>query len=163
MYVCLAISPLLADGECLLLSFQFTCSREKLKDCVADELNTSSVTLCLLHNLTKTAEDGLTLCSSQAMPCHFPEVSPIIFSVCVGATYVFVPFSVSMKSIHLIFSLLSLPRCPLSAVVFQLQCTADPAGLLRIPPHQQHRKAGTDAAHPDHFPPAGGVASGGPV
>uniref|UniRef100_A0A8C4IAS4 Adenylate cyclase type 6 n=1 Tax=Dicentrarchus labrax TaxID=13489 RepID=A0A8C4IAS4_DICLA len=51
----------------------FTCSREKLQDCVADELNKSSVTLCLLHNLTKTAEDGLTLCSSQAMPCHFPE------------------------------------------------------------------------------------------
>uniref|UniRef100_A0A8C9Z1D8 Adenylate cyclase type 6 n=1 Tax=Sander lucioperca TaxID=283035 RepID=A0A8C9Z1D8_SANLU len=50
----------------------FTCSREKLQECVANELNTS-VTLCLLHNLTKTAEDGLTLCSSQAMPCHFPE------------------------------------------------------------------------------------------
>ncbi|XP_044066764.1 adenylate cyclase type 6-like isoform X2 [Siniperca chuatsi] len=50
----------------------FTCSREKLQDCVASELNIS-VTLCLLHNLTKTAEDGLTLCSSQAMPCHFPE------------------------------------------------------------------------------------------
>ncbi|XP_068183151.1 adenylate cyclase type 6-like [Antennarius striatus] len=51
----------------------FTCSRENLVDCVSDELNTTSVTLCLLHNLTKTAEDGLTLCSSQAMPCHFPE------------------------------------------------------------------------------------------
>uniref|UniRef100_A0A3Q4AQ19 adenylate cyclase n=1 Tax=Mola mola TaxID=94237 RepID=A0A3Q4AQ19_MOLML len=51
----------------------FTCSRERLQDCVADELNVSSVSLCLLHNLTKTAEDGLTLCSSQAMPCHFPE------------------------------------------------------------------------------------------
>ncbi|KAG8002703.1 Adenylate cyclase type 6 [Nibea albiflora] len=51
----------------------FTCSRERLKDCVADERNVSSVTFCLLHNLTKTAEDGLTLCSSQAMPCHFPE------------------------------------------------------------------------------------------
>ncbi|XP_029291140.1 adenylate cyclase type 6-like isoform X2 [Cottoperca gobio] len=51
---------------------KFTCSREKLKDCVANELNTS-VTLCLLHNLTKTAKDGLTLCSTQAMPCHFPE------------------------------------------------------------------------------------------
>uniref|UniRef100_A0A3Q3RPG9 Adenylate cyclase type 6 n=1 Tax=Mastacembelus armatus TaxID=205130 RepID=A0A3Q3RPG9_9TELE len=50
----------------------FTCSREKLQDCVASELN-ASATLCLLHNLTKTAKDGLTLCSSQAMPCHFPE------------------------------------------------------------------------------------------
>uniref|UniRef100_A0A4W6ENA3 Adenylate cyclase type 6 n=1 Tax=Lates calcarifer TaxID=8187 RepID=A0A4W6ENA3_LATCA len=35
-------------------------------------LNTS-VNLCLLHNLTKMVEDGLTLCSSQVMPCHFPE------------------------------------------------------------------------------------------
>ncbi|KAK5923627.1 hypothetical protein CgunFtcFv8_000578 [Champsocephalus gunnari] len=51
----------------------FTCSRESLEDCVAEELNISEVTLCLLFNLTKTAEDGLTLCSSQAMPCHFPE------------------------------------------------------------------------------------------
>uniref|UniRef100_A0A671XQT9 Adenylate cyclase type 6 n=1 Tax=Sparus aurata TaxID=8175 RepID=A0A671XQT9_SPAAU len=51
----------------------FTCSRENLEECVANELNTTSVTLCLLHNLTKTAEDGLTLCSSQVMPCHFPE------------------------------------------------------------------------------------------
>ncbi|XP_010795318.1 adenylate cyclase type 6 [Notothenia coriiceps] len=51
----------------------FTCSRESLEDCVAKELSISEVTLCLLHNLTKTAEDGLTLCSSQAMPCHFPE------------------------------------------------------------------------------------------
>lgn len=77
--VSLAVSPLLADGlMSVVLSCQFTCSREKLQDCVANELNTS-VTLCLLHNLTKTAEDGLTLCSSQAMPCHFPEVSPITF------------------------------------------------------------------------------------
>lgn len=52
---------------------------------------------------------------------------------------------------------------PLSAAVFQLQCTTDPAGLLRVPPHQQHREAGPDAVHPAHFPPAGGVASGGPV
>lgn len=66
----------MTDG--FLLSCQFTCSREKLQDCVASELNTS-VTLCLLHNLTKIAEDGLTLCPSQAMPCHFPEVSPVTF------------------------------------------------------------------------------------
>ncbi|XP_040906735.1 adenylate cyclase type 6-like isoform X1 [Toxotes jaculatrix] len=50
----------------------FTCSRQSIKDCVANELNTE-VTLCLLHNLTKTVEDGLTLCSRQDMPCHFPE------------------------------------------------------------------------------------------
>lgn len=50
----------------------FTCNREKLQDCVGREQNTT-VTLCLLHNLTRTAEDGLTLCSSQATHCHFPE------------------------------------------------------------------------------------------
>ena len=60
--------------DCLLPPCQFTCSRENLEECVANELNTTSVTLCLLRNLTKTAEDGLTLCSSQVMPCHFPEV-----------------------------------------------------------------------------------------
>lgn len=42
---------------------------------MADELNVSSVTLCLLHNLTMMTEDSLSLCSSQTMPCHFPEVS----------------------------------------------------------------------------------------
>ncbi|GLD46037.1 adenylate cyclase type 6-like protein, partial [Lates japonicus] len=64
----------------------FTCSRENLWDCVVKERNISvnerntsvnelntSVNLCLLHNLTKMVEDGLTLCSSQVMPCHFPE------------------------------------------------------------------------------------------
>ncbi|XP_061842929.1 adenylate cyclase type 6-like [Nerophis lumbriciformis] len=50
----------------------FTCSRGQLEECVANKLNTP-VTLCLLHNLTKTAKDGLTLCSSQVTPCHFPE------------------------------------------------------------------------------------------
>lgn len=46
----------------------------------------STATLCLLHNLTKTAEDGLTLCSTQTLPCHFPEVGPAlvcIFSILV--------------------------------------------------------------------------------
>ncbi|KAJ0064251.1 hypothetical protein NL108_001583, partial [Boleophthalmus pectinirostris] len=50
----------------------FTCSREDLCDCVKNQLNTS-VNLCLLHNLSAMADDGLTLCSSQTMPCHFPE------------------------------------------------------------------------------------------
>ena len=63
----------------------------------------------------------------------------------------------------LLLLLLLVPRCLLSAAVFQLQRTADPAGLLRVPPHQQHREAGSDVVHPAHFPPAGGVASGGPV
>uniref|UniRef100_A0A8K9X489 Adenylate cyclase type 6 n=1 Tax=Oncorhynchus mykiss TaxID=8022 RepID=A0A8K9X489_ONCMY len=53
----------------------FTCDREGLVDCVVRERNLSSslVTLCLLHNLTQSAQDGLTLCPSQPMPCHFPE------------------------------------------------------------------------------------------
>lgn len=50
-----------------------------------------------------------------------------------------------------------------SAAVFQLQRAADPAGLLRVPPHQQHREAGSNGAHPAHVPPAGGVAPGGPI
>ncbi|CAL8323504.1 unnamed protein product [Merluccius merluccius] len=50
----------------------FTCSTEGLQDCVETYWNTN-VTLCLLHNLTRTAEDGLTLCPSQVTPCHFPE------------------------------------------------------------------------------------------
>lgn len=55
---------------------QFTCSRENVEDCVASEQNVANVTFCLLRNLTRAAEDGLTLCSSQTMACHFPEVSP---------------------------------------------------------------------------------------
>ncbi|XP_041701415.1 adenylate cyclase type 6 [Coregonus clupeaformis] len=52
-----------------------TCDREGLVDCVGRERNLSSslVTLCLLHNLTQSAQDGLTLCPSQPTPCHFPE------------------------------------------------------------------------------------------
>uniref|UniRef100_A0AAX7W027 Adenylate cyclase type 6 n=1 Tax=Astatotilapia calliptera TaxID=8154 RepID=A0AAX7W027_ASTCA len=40
-----------------------------LKECVAKELNTS-MTSCLLYNLTS---NDSTLCSSQTMPCPFPE------------------------------------------------------------------------------------------
>uniref|UniRef100_A0A8C7K8J2 Adenylate cyclase type 6 n=1 Tax=Oncorhynchus kisutch TaxID=8019 RepID=A0A8C7K8J2_ONCKI len=36
-------------------------------------LSSSLVTLCLLHNLSQSAQDGLTLCPSQPTPCHFPE------------------------------------------------------------------------------------------
>ncbi|CAL9702985.1 unnamed protein product [Knipowitschia caucasica] len=59
----------------------FSCSVEALSDCVLDELNTS-VNLCLLHNLSTMSADGLTLCSRQTMPCHFPEY----FSYCVLLT-----------------------------------------------------------------------------
>ncbi|KAM3617074.1 uncharacterized protein V6R79_001874 [Siganus canaliculatus] len=72
-----ANSTLVAIFTILLLfisSFanMFTCSRVRLRQCVADDLNIPSVTVCLLHNLTTTM-DSLTLCSSQTMPCHFPE------------------------------------------------------------------------------------------
>uniref|UniRef100_A0AAX7UUM6 Adenylate cyclase type 6 n=1 Tax=Astatotilapia calliptera TaxID=8154 RepID=A0AAX7UUM6_ASTCA len=69
-----ANSTLVAVFTILLLyisSFanMFTCSRENLKECVAKELNTS-MTSCLLYNLTS---NDSTLCSSQTMPCPFPE------------------------------------------------------------------------------------------
>ncbi|XP_053704628.1 adenylate cyclase type 6-like [Synchiropus splendidus] len=50
----------------------FSCSRESVPECVGAEQK-APVTLCLLHNLTRTSEDGLTLCLSQDVPCHFPE------------------------------------------------------------------------------------------
>ncbi|XP_062871999.1 adenylate cyclase type 6 [Trichomycterus rosablanca] len=52
-----------------------TCGTEGLIECVAQEQNISesAVTLCLLHNLTHTAGDSLTLCSGQKSPCSFPE------------------------------------------------------------------------------------------
>lgn len=84
--------------------------------------------------------------------------------------HVHVCFSALVKSwlitlnLNLLLFFLLLPlSCFLCAAVFQLQCIADPAGLLCVPPHQQHREAGSDAVHPAHFPPASGVASGGPV
>lgn len=49
--------------------------------------------------------------------------------------------------------------CLLSVPVFQLQCAADAAGLLRVPANQQHREAGPHAAHPAHLPAARGVAT----
>lgn len=58
---------------------------------------------------------------------------------------------------------LPVPRPSVSAAVFQLQRAADPAGLLCLPAHQQHRQAGSDALHPAHLPPAGRVATGRPV
>lgn len=83
--------------------------------------------------------------------------------------HVHVCFSAMVKSwlitlnLNLLLFFLLLSLCFLCAAVFQLQCIADPAGLLCVPPHQQHREAGSDAVHPAHFPPASGVASGGPV
>ncbi|XP_057673862.1 adenylate cyclase type 6-like [Corythoichthys intestinalis] len=73
-----ANSTLVAVFTILLLfiaSFanMFTCSRAELKDCMAEEHPNTTVTLCLLHNLTRAAKDGLSVCSGQVIPCHFPE------------------------------------------------------------------------------------------
>uniref|UniRef100_A0A674P4T1 Adenylate cyclase type 6 n=1 Tax=Takifugu rubripes TaxID=31033 RepID=A0A674P4T1_TAKRU len=81
----------------------FTCSREKLQDCVADELNVSSVTLCLLHNLTMMAEDSLSLCSSQTMPCHFPEYFSYSVLLTLLACSVFLHISSIGKLVLMLF------------------------------------------------------------
>ncbi|XP_058265628.1 adenylate cyclase type 6 [Hemibagrus wyckioides] len=53
----------------------FTCEKEDLIQCVAQDQNISegAVTLCILHNLTHTADDTLTLCPNHKIPCPFPE------------------------------------------------------------------------------------------
>uniref|UniRef100_A0A3Q2XKT8 Adenylate cyclase type 6 n=1 Tax=Hippocampus comes TaxID=109280 RepID=A0A3Q2XKT8_HIPCM len=73
-----ANSTLVAVFAILLLfiaSFanMFTCSRTELKECVAEEQRNTTVSLCLLHNLTLAAKDGVTVCSSQVVPCPFPQ------------------------------------------------------------------------------------------
>uniref|UniRef100_A0A8B9RJ69 adenylate cyclase n=1 Tax=Astyanax mexicanus TaxID=7994 RepID=A0A8B9RJ69_ASTMX len=77
IYSCVKVSTnviLLFFPLCLYL-FSLTCEREGVIECVAEELNISesTVTLCVLHNLTHTAGDTLTLCPSQKTPCPFPE------------------------------------------------------------------------------------------
>ncbi|KAG7283833.1 hypothetical protein CRUP_034020, partial [Coryphaenoides rupestris] len=88
----------------------FTCSTEGLKECVAADWNTT-VTLCLLHNLTRTAEDGLTLCPSQDTPCHFPEYFSYSVMLTLLACSVFLHISsigklILMLLIQLIFIVL---------------------------------------------------------
>uniref|UniRef100_A0A674MF75 adenylate cyclase n=1 Tax=Takifugu rubripes TaxID=31033 RepID=A0A674MF75_TAKRU len=83
-------------------SFIF-CKHEKLQDCVADELNVSSVTLCLLHNLTMMAEDSLSLCSSQTMPCHFPEYFSYSVLLTLLACSVFLHISSIGKLVLMLF------------------------------------------------------------
>ncbi|XP_063064178.1 adenylate cyclase type 6 isoform X2 [Engraulis encrasicolus] len=53
----------------------FACDTERLVDCVAREMNSSSdlVTPCVIHNLSRTAEEGLVLCPSNTPSCPFPE------------------------------------------------------------------------------------------
>uniref|UniRef100_H3BWU3 Adenylate cyclase type 6 n=1 Tax=Tetraodon nigroviridis TaxID=99883 RepID=H3BWU3_TETNG len=81
----------------------FTCSRDRLRDCVADEQNVSSVSLCLLHNLTMTTEDSLTLCSSQTMPCHFPEYFSYSVLLTLLACSVFLHISSIGKLVLMLF------------------------------------------------------------
>ncbi|KAL2103951.1 hypothetical protein ACEWY4_000819 [Coilia grayii] len=53
----------------------FACDTERLVDCVAREMNSSSdlVTPCVIHKLSQRAEEGLVLCPSNTPSCPFPE------------------------------------------------------------------------------------------
>ncbi|XP_030624637.1 adenylate cyclase type 6 [Chanos chanos] len=53
----------------------FACDTERLADCVAREMNSSAemVTPCLIHNLSRTAEERLDICPSNTPSCPFPE------------------------------------------------------------------------------------------
>ncbi|KAI5612214.1 adenylate cyclase type 6 [Silurus asotus] len=53
----------------------FTCKTEDIIKCVAKDRNIteSAVTLCILHNLTTTANDTLALCPNHKILCPFPE------------------------------------------------------------------------------------------
>ncbi|KAK7878486.1 hypothetical protein WMY93_030322 [Mugilogobius chulae] len=106
----------------------FTCSREGLKDCVAKEQNTSltSVTLCLLHNLSATADDGLTLCSSQTLPCHFPEY----FSYSVLLTLLACSVFLHISSIGKLALMLFVQLCFLLLVEWPQVVLFDNADLL---------------------------------
>ncbi|KTF77979.1 hypothetical protein cypCar_00042452, partial [Cyprinus carpio] len=53
----------------------FSCDTQKLVDCVAERFNWSSemVTPCVIHNLSRSAPDGLSICPSNTPSCPFPE------------------------------------------------------------------------------------------
>lgn len=154
-------------------ALQFACDTKSLVECVAEKLNTSAalVTPCLIRSLNVSVEGGLEICPSQGPSCPFPEVS----SLYVTAHTVCVPYAtgptISKRKCHICICvfffpfwdlLLIIPLCDAALLfvpVFQLQCAADPAGLLSVPADQQHREAGPHAAHPAHFPAAGGVAT----
>ncbi|XP_030625653.1 adenylate cyclase type 6 [Chanos chanos] len=91
----------------------FTCDRQGLIECVAEDLNVSesSVTLCLLHNLTQTAEGDLVLCPDQTFPCPFPEYFTYSVLLTLLACSVFLHISsigklALMLLIHIVFLLL---------------------------------------------------------
>ncbi|KAG5838235.1 hypothetical protein ANANG_G00221630 [Anguilla anguilla] len=51
----------------------FACNTESLIKCISNDFNISeeSVSVCLIHNLSQSAQDRLIHCPGQA--CHFPE------------------------------------------------------------------------------------------
>ncbi|XP_064155013.1 adenylate cyclase type 6-like [Anguilla rostrata] len=53
----------------------FACNTESLIKCISNDFNISeeSVSVCLIHNLSQSAQDRLIHCPGPAPPCHFPE------------------------------------------------------------------------------------------
>lgn len=144
-----------------LSSLQFACDTKSLAECVAEKLNTSAamVTPCVISSLNVSVEGGLEICPSQGPSCPFPEVSRYSeFIVCHRLCSLRNRLSrFKKRKCHICICVCD--AALLFVPVFQLQCTADAAGLLSVPADQQHREAGPHAAHPAHLPAAGGVAT----
>uniref|UniRef100_A0A669CN46 Adenylate cyclase type 6 n=1 Tax=Oreochromis niloticus TaxID=8128 RepID=A0A669CN46_ORENI len=51
----------------------FACDTTGLAECVAEKLNTSAVTPCLIRSLNVSVEGGLEICPSRGPSCPFPE------------------------------------------------------------------------------------------
>ncbi|XP_076839888.1 adenylate cyclase type 6 isoform X2 [Brachyhypopomus gauderio] len=53
----------------------FACDTERLVDCVAKQMNSSSdrVTPCIIYNFSRIADDRLTICPENTPSCPFPE------------------------------------------------------------------------------------------
>uniref|UniRef100_A0A3Q3BZQ9 Adenylate cyclase type 6 n=1 Tax=Haplochromis burtoni TaxID=8153 RepID=A0A3Q3BZQ9_HAPBU len=51
----------------------FACDTTGLAECVAEKLNTSAVTPCLIRSLNVSIEGGLEICPSRGPSCPFPE------------------------------------------------------------------------------------------
>ncbi|XP_042563483.1 adenylate cyclase type 6-like isoform X2 [Clupea harengus] len=91
----------------------FSCDTESLVDCVAREMNSSAdlVTPCVIHNLSRTAEEGLVICPSNTPSCPFPEYFSYSVLLTLLACSVFLQISsigklALMLFIQLIFLLL---------------------------------------------------------
>lgn len=61
--------------SCCFTFMQFACDTTGLAECVAEKLNTSAVTPCLIRSLNVSVEGGLEICPSRGPSCPFPEVS----------------------------------------------------------------------------------------